>query len=78
MGIAQGYSKIATNGLVFTYDTGDPRNSYKGKPAYNVIGDPYPWVGNNNANYDPGYFFYTSVGTETVNIPALGTYNNVQ
>jgi hypothetical protein len=78
MGVEQGYSKIATSGLVFAYDTGDQRNSYKGKPGYNVAANVADSIGNNNITYDPGYFFITTVGAETVNIPALGTYDNVR
>ena len=78
MGVEQGYSKIATSGLVFAYDTGDQRNSYKGKPGYNVAANVVDNIGNNNSTYDPGYFFITTVGAETVNIPALGTYDNVR
>lgn len=37
MGVSQGYSSIATNGLVFAYDTGDTRNSYVGRPTSNVL-----------------------------------------
>jgi len=78
MGVEQGYSKIATSGLVFAYDTGDQRNAYKGKPGYNVAANIGYNVGNNNITYDPGYFFITTIGAETVNIPALGTYDNVK
>lgn len=73
-----GYSKITTNGLVFSYDVGDQRNSYKGKPAYNVASSVGYNIGNNNVTYDPTHYFITTIGTETVNIPALGIYNNVK
>ena len=36
MGVEQGYSKIATSGLVFAYDTGDTVNSYIGEPTTNL------------------------------------------
>ncbi len=78
MGGQQGFSKISTNGLVFSYDVGDQRNSYKGKPAYNVAGPIGYNVGNNNIIYDSTHYFITAIGTETVNIPALGTYNDVK
>lgn len=32
-----GYSKIATNGLTFAYDTGDTRNSFLGRPTSNIL-----------------------------------------
>ena len=37
MGVRHGYGKIAgTDALVFAYDTGDTRNSYKGEPTENL------------------------------------------
>ena len=36
MAVRHGYGKVATNGLVFAYDTGDTRNSYKGEPTTNL------------------------------------------
>lgn len=78
MGVQQGYSKITTNNLIFAYDTGDQRNSYKGKPGYNVAAPIVDNIGNNNTIYDSTHYFITTVGTETVNIPALGKYDNVR
>ena len=38
MAVRHGYGKIAgTDALAFAYDTGDPRNSYKGEPTTNLI-----------------------------------------
>ena len=37
MAVRHGYGKVATDGLVFAYDTGDTRNSYKGEPTTNII-----------------------------------------
>jgi hypothetical protein len=38
MAVRHGYGKIAgTDALVFAYDTGDTRNSYKGEPTINYI-----------------------------------------
>jgi hypothetical protein len=68
MAVAQAYGKTVTSGSVFAYDVADFRNSYKGKPGYNVTGTPFPWVGNNNTSD-----FKTTTGTTTVNIPAIGT-----
>ena len=68
MAVAQGYGKTVTSGSVFAYDVADTRNSYIGKPGYNVTGTPVAWVGNQNASD-----FKTTVGTTTVNIPAIGT-----
>jgi hypothetical protein len=53
---------------VFAYDVADFRHSYIGKPGYNVTGPPAAWVGNNNTSD-----FKTTIGTTTVNIPAIGT-----
>lgn len=67
MSVAQGYGKLITSGSIFAYDTSDFKNSYKGKPGYNVLGTPYPWIGNNNGTY-----FKTTTGNTTLNIPAIG------
>ena len=37
MAVGQGYSKTATNGLIFAYDTGDTRNSFLGRPTTNLM-----------------------------------------
>jgi len=68
MAVAQGYGKTVTSGSVFAYDVADTRNSYIGKPGYNITGTPVAWVGNNNT---PD--FQTTIGTTTANIPAIGT-----
>jgi len=68
MAVAQGYGKTVTSGSVFAYDVADTRNSYIGKPGYNITGTPVAWVGNNNTSD-----FKTTIGTTTVNIPAIGT-----
>lgn len=46
MAVEQGYSKIATSGLGFAYDTGDTTNSYLGRPTSNV--NTYPLYIYNN------------------------------
>jgi hypothetical protein len=46
MAVRQGYGKIAgTDALVFAYDTGDTRNSYRGEPTTNLV---------TNANFSNG------------------------
>lgn len=41
MAVRHGYGKIAgTDALVFAYDTGDTRNSYKGEPTVNIVTNP--------------------------------------
>ena len=37
MAVSHGYSKVTTSGSVFTYDTGDTINSYKGEPTTNLV-----------------------------------------
>jgi hypothetical protein len=40
MAVQHGYGKIAgADALVFAYDTGDTRNSYRGEPTVNLIGN---------------------------------------
>ncbi|NCZ70093.1 MAG: LamG domain-containing protein [Actinobacteria bacterium] len=41
MAVEAGYSKIATSGSVFIYDTGDTINSYVGEPTTNLVGSPF-------------------------------------
>lgn len=41
MAVRHGYGKIAgTDALVFAYDTGDTRNSYRGEPTVNMVTNP--------------------------------------
>lgn len=41
MAVRHGYGKIAgTDALVFAYDTGDTRNSYRGEPTTNIVTNP--------------------------------------
>lgn len=39
MAVRHGYGKVATDGLVFAYDTGDTKNSYLGEPVENLWDD---------------------------------------
>jgi hypothetical protein len=58
MAVAQGYGKTVTSGSVFAYDTGDTRNSYRGEPTVNGVGnlnsynplDLYTWAPNGNTS----------------------------
>jgi hypothetical protein len=61
MGVAQGYSKVATSGLIFTYDTGDTRNSYTGRPTTNISAG----IGMSTYNNVPSYVSSTLTGTGT-------------
>ncbi len=66
MAVAQGFSKITTSGSVFMYDTADGVNSFKGKPATNILQGISPGM----VNAPP--LFVVSYGTESVYIPGLG------
>ena len=67
MAIGAGHSKTVTDGLIFGYDTGDKRNSFKGKDTTNLLTN----IGYNYGTQDSA-LFKTNYGTETVNIPAIG------
>jgi hypothetical protein len=66
MAVAQGFSKITTSGSVFMYDTADGVNSFKGKPATNILQGITP----GQSTSPP--LFVVSYGTESVYIPGLG------
>lgn len=66
MAVAQGFSKIITSGSVFMFDTADGVNSFKGKPATNILSSISPNMGNSPP------LFVVSYGTESVYIPGLG------
>jgi hypothetical protein len=67
MAVGQGFSKVATSGSVFHYDTGDVINSFKGKPTTNLLLDIGYTYGTQNQPY-----FKSSYGTEYDIIPGLG------
>jgi hypothetical protein len=73
MGGQQGYSKIITNNLIFSYDTGDPVNSFKGKPTTNILTSIVDNQGTNTGTY-----FKTNYGSEISNIPGLGGNKTVR
>ena len=58
MAVAQGYGKTVTSGSVFAYDVADTRNSYRGEPTVNGVGnlnsynplDLYTWAPNGNTS----------------------------
>jgi hypothetical protein len=73
MGVAQGYGKIVTSGLVFAYDAGDYRNSYLGAPGQNYAGGPYKnYSGLNITNFENGKVLRANGYSEQVFIPTLG------
>ena len=67
MAIGTGFNKTVTDGLIFGYDTGDKRNSFKGKDTTNLLTTISYSYGTQT-----GALFQTNYGTETVNIPAIG------
>ena len=72
MGVAQGYGKIVTSGLVFAYDALDYRNSYRGAPGQNFAGGPYYGAGVNLTTFENNKIYRTNGYKETVFIPTIG------
>ncbi|QQO91901.1 hypothetical protein immuto35A_221 [Flavobacterium phage vB_FspM_immuto_3-5A] len=71
MAVAQGYGKTVTSGSVFAYDTGDTRNSYRGRPTVN-------YIAHHNAMPQTSYntYTYTTSGTWPAKHPlAIRAYN---
>jgi hypothetical protein len=78
MGIAQGFGKTVTNGLVFAYDVNDNRNSFVGAPGQNFATGPNrSFNGPTTNTFDNGKIYQTNGYTETVYIPTLG-YRSVE
>ena len=69
MAASTGYSKVATSGLVFAYDTGDTYNSYKGEPTTNY------WNGNQFSIYNDGA---TNIRNSTDVAPPVPGYEVVK
>lgn len=69
MAVGTGYSKVATSGLVFAYDTGDSFNSYKGEPTTNY------WNGNQFSIYNDGA---TNIRNSTDVAPPVPGYEVVK
>jgi hypothetical protein len=62
MAVEAGYSKIATSGSVFIYDTGDTINSYVGEPTTNQYTNPAFTNGTTGwtfGSWDSGNFTYS-------------------
>jgi hypothetical protein len=67
MAVRHGYGKIAgTDALVFAYDTGDTRNSYKGEPTVNLA---------SNANFSNGTTGWNANQNVTLSVE---TINNIR
>jgi len=67
MAIAQGFGKTSTSGLVFSYDTGDMDNSFKGAPKTNLLSAYSRTYGNQSSSV-----FKTQYYTRNVFVPTLG------
>jgi hypothetical protein len=91
MAVANGYGKVATSGSVFMYDVGDTRNSFKGQPTTNAVGnlnnfnplDLYTtWASSGNACTLSKDTLQSPVGNTPLKMVVLGndsytnTYNN--
>lgn len=67
MAVRHGYGKIAgTDALVFAYDTGDTRNSYRGEPTVNLA---------SNANFSNGTTGWNANQNVTLSVE---TVNNIR
>jgi hypothetical protein len=69
MAAGTGYSKVASSGLVFAYDSGDSFNSYKGEPTTNY------WNGNQFSIYNDGA---TNIRNSTDVAPPVSGYEVVK
>lgn len=72
MAASTGYSKIASNGLVFAYDIDDTVNSYKGEPTTNIWGIVNGSSVNNKTSWDMPYAYNGSI---TNSVYSSGTWN---
>ncbi len=73
MAVRQGYGKIAgTDALVFAYDTGDSRNSYRGEPTTNIWGIQSGTNVNNKSGWSMPYAYN---GAITNSVYTSGTWN---
>ena len=67
MAIAQGFGKTTTNNLIFSYDTGDMDNSFKGAPKTNLLSSYGRTYGNQSSSV-----FKTQYYSRDVFVPTLG------
>jgi len=79
MAIAQGFGKTTTNNLIFSYDTGDMDNSFKGAPKTNLLSSYGRTYGNqSSAVFKTQYYsrdvFVPTLGVRTVE--TIETYND--
>ena len=74
MAVRHGYGKIAgTDALVFAYDTGDTRNSYRGEPTVNYITTMAANLGGNvSLSYPNNVYICTAQETNVVDPTAPG------
>jgi len=66
MPTSSGPNIAGESNLVFKYDTGDIRNSYKGKPTTNLL------TGIGKSGTNDGTYFKTNSGTEVKYVPNVG------
>ncbi len=80
MAVGTGYSKIATNGLVFAYDAADVINSYIGEPTTNLLPNPsincLPTYGNGWGTYNTNQYCGDNGCGNFWNIPAISSVSN--
>jgi hypothetical protein len=69
MPLSLGPKVFGQDNLVFAYDTGDIKNSFRGKPVTNILKSISQQYGESNTS-----LFKVKNGTHTVNIPGLGQY----
>ena len=74
MAVRHGYGKIAgADALVFAYDTGDTRNSYRGEPTTNLIPQMAATIGGNTSlSYPQTVYISTALETNVVDPTAPG------
>lgn len=80
MAVGTGYSKIATNGLVFAYDVADVINSYIGEPTTNLLPNPpincLPTYGNGWGTYNTNQYCGNNGCAVYWTIPNIASVSN--
>jgi hypothetical protein len=80
MAVGTGYSKVATNGLVFAYDIGDIVNSYRGEPTTNLLPsaptNALPTYGNGWATYNTNQYCGNNGCAVYWTIPSIASVSN--
>jgi hypothetical protein len=80
MAVGTGYSKVASSGLVFAYDTGDIVNGYKGEPTTNLLPsaptNALPTYGNGWATYNTNQYCGNNGCAAYWTIPAISSVSS--